>query len=1031
MSSDLIQSMDTFPVRADVDGELHAEIRLTNHRRIFLKRAYQKDDHGNDATDGDRVAGRTRSKDNWQAIVDVLTSGKPKETFNYLKKRRFRLDRPSAPADADPVVYRNDKIVPYCEIVFDIIHSAWVACLERDRQSGGTLSDCNSPSIAAVFEWISHRYVDINRVHVCLFLETKNAVEMLPLNGKVNVFFDQLKSTSKAMLRQKDKPIAEGNTHNKNDNDNDEMEDDDDVDLFFLDDAAATAASPDVCEVPYFACHLQCKICSLNQEPPLLTLYDDEPLATALCADTSSWWPRPFIQTYAKLLLHSFHAPNASTDVVIFTPKSSGRVNDRLFRINPNTKYLFHVAMNSRRTFTGDHYAVVRVDIGKKSIDIYEGKGYRCEAFQSEIKDLLNTVGLDPDLEWKLCMRKIFDQGKDNNNCGPIACATLEILLASESACENFDRWQIRHPGVDIDWQEMRSKIVNRYGRMRKDFSHLFYFQMRPKWIKKNEAELKFEYIINPGEPQDEANVCDLLTPARSAGGLKPVPDEADTCDVIIPESKKICLEAGDGRRTPLAATTPVTKRAAESLVAIAAKASDSNNVSTWDAYDDEESIVLNNSLTNGEVWNDNGDEEYDDSDDEEWEAKPRKPLCTVLVEGEVPVREYTADMKCFHDGPRRKYPDLMQETVKKATTSMSSYNLRGMEEAYSSFKSLFDELYYHWPRNRISDGPCVSSVFQRNSLCKFCFEGMMGDQQPVTLPWTPQHRDMWRRHKDTGRPEDYAREKIKEEGDFDISDLHKKLDENGVFSGSQKSRRVDLIGKDIKYWARWNADETFSLFAFVFHELHPSDINLCFWETGVDFPDVAGNLHRRFLIIIVCRNGEFYHHVIDTTRKEWDVFDSNKDAEWSHHTDMIDDLKEELPRPFGKFRIVLNNPAKSNIYWRQGHWMSAPATVVKFVETLIRLSTCHHVVFQGHRSTERLLQDQWNQLGSIKCDTHRLRNQRQNSIVWDLEAFTNKSDDVIFEYVTGKLIDSFLSQNCISVRTYAFVKGNDPRSSS
>jgi len=79
MSSDLIQSMDTFPVRADVDGELHAEIRLTNHRRIFLKRAYQKDDHGNDATDGERVAGRTRSKDDWQAIVDVLTSGKPKQ----------------------------------------------------------------------------------------------------------------------------------------------------------------------------------------------------------------------------------------------------------------------------------------------------------------------------------------------------------------------------------------------------------------------------------------------------------------------------------------------------------------------------------------------------------------------------------------------------------------------------------------------------------------------------------------------------------------------------------------------------------------------------------------------------------------------------------------------------------------------------------------------------------------------------------------------------------------------------------------
>ena len=121
------------------------------------------------------------------------------------------------------------------------------------------------------------------------------------------------------------------------------------------------------CDVPYFGCHIQCQFCALNQELPLLTLYDDEPLAAFLCSETSSWWPRPFIQTYAKLLLHSFHAPNASTDVVVIVPKSVGRATDHLFHLHPRTKYLFHVAMNSKKKFKGDHYAVARVDIEKKT----------------------------------------------------------------------------------------------------------------------------------------------------------------------------------------------------------------------------------------------------------------------------------------------------------------------------------------------------------------------------------------------------------------------------------------------------------------------------------------------------------------------------------------------------------------------------------------------------------------------------------------------------------------------------------------
>ena len=57
-----------------------------------------------------------------------------------------------------------------------------------------------------------------------------------------------------------------------------------------------------------------------------------------------------------------------------------------------------------------------------------------------------------------------------------------------------------------------------------------------------------------------------------------------------------------------------------------------------------------------------------------------------------------------------------------------------------------------------------------------------MGDQQSMTLPWTPQHRDMWRCHKDTGWPEDYVCKKRKEEGGFHIFELHKKLEDHGVF---------------------------------------------------------------------------------------------------------------------------------------------------------------------------------------------------------------------------------------------------------
>ena len=111
---------------------------------------------------------------------------------------------------------------------------------------------------------------------------------------------------------------------------------------------------------------------------------------------------------------------------------------------------------------------------------------------------------------------------------------------------------------------------------------------------------------------------------------------------------------------------------------------------------------------------------------------------------------------------------------------------------------------------------------------------------------------------------------------------------------------------------------------------------------------------------------------------------------------------------------------------------MSAPATVVKFVETLIRLSWCYHVVFQGPRALERLTTFHWNKMGNITCNYDQLRKQQDTSYMWDLQVLTTKNNtnnnkEVIFEYVTSKLIDSYLSHGCISVRMYAFVLGNTP----
>ena len=83
------------------------------------------------------------------------------------------------------------------------------------------------------------------------------------------MFFDQLKSTSKAKLRQKNTPEDDDGKEDK------DMEEDDDIDLVFLDKSGCAVAMPEIdyrCDVPYFGCHIQCQFCAEPGASPFDTL---------------------------------------------------------------------------------------------------------------------------------------------------------------------------------------------------------------------------------------------------------------------------------------------------------------------------------------------------------------------------------------------------------------------------------------------------------------------------------------------------------------------------------------------------------------------------------------------------------------------------------------------------------------------------------------------------------------------------------------------------------------------------------------
>ena len=65
----------------------------------------------------------------------------------------------------------------------------------------------------------------------------------------------------------------------------------------------------------------------------------------------------------------------------------------------------------------------MRFDLLEQFVDVFKGLDYAAASFCRDADEVLSTLGLVTTPPWKVTIRKLFEQGFDQNNCGPIACA--------------------------------------------------------------------------------------------------------------------------------------------------------------------------------------------------------------------------------------------------------------------------------------------------------------------------------------------------------------------------------------------------------------------------------------------------------------------------------------------------------------------------------------------------------------------------------------------------------------------------------
>ena len=117
-------------------------------------------------------------------------------------------------------------------------------------------------------------------------------------------------------------------------------------------------------------------------------------------------------------------------------------------------------------------------------------------------------------------MRKLFKQGFDQNNCGPIACAFLEILLQSEQSCQNVQRWDLARASAEDNWLAMRRKVVAHYSDLRTRYAQSFVIMKRPRWVELNLPGLQYDYLASPpGFPlPNGTTIINLVSPQKKGG---------------------------------------------------------------------------------------------------------------------------------------------------------------------------------------------------------------------------------------------------------------------------------------------------------------------------------------------------------------------------------------------------------------------------------------------------------------------------------------------------------------------------------
>ena len=160
----------------------------------------------------------------------------------------------------------------------------------------------------------------------------------------------------------------------------------------------------------------------------------------------------------------------------------------------------------------------MRFDLLDRSVDVFKGLDYAAVSFRRDVDEVISTLGLVTTPLWKVNMRKLCKQGFDQNICGPIACASLEILLQSEQSCRNVQSWDLARASAEDNWIAMWRKVVAHYSDLRTRNAQSFVFMKRPRWVELNLPGLQYDYLASPSWLASYPNcstINDLVQPTE------------------------------------------------------------------------------------------------------------------------------------------------------------------------------------------------------------------------------------------------------------------------------------------------------------------------------------------------------------------------------------------------------------------------------------------------------------------------------------------------------------------------------------